>query len=68
MDTKSDGDGYAREEKERKTEVEVNGQHQARLDREGIIRQIDKRLSRMHVNNRKAPVTPARRTARALKK
>ena len=34
----SDGDGYVGEEKERKTEVEVDGQHETLLDREGIIR------------------------------
>ena len=34
---KSDSDGYAGKEKERKTEAGVDGQHQARLDREGII-------------------------------
>ena len=29
-------DGYSREDKERKTETEVDGQHQERLDREGL--------------------------------
>ena len=39
---KIDGDGCAEEEKERKTEAEVVGRHQARLDRERIIRQSRK--------------------------
>ena len=34
---KNDGDGCAEEEKQMKTEVEVDGQHEALLDREGII-------------------------------
>ena len=34
---KNDSDGCAEEEKEMKTEVEVDGQQQALLDREGMI-------------------------------
>ena len=34
---KSRSDGCAEEAKERKSEADVDGQHQARLDKEGII-------------------------------
>ena len=39
MGKKSDGDGCVKEGKERKTEAEVDGQHQEQVDTEGIIRQ-----------------------------
>ena len=46
-------DTCAREEKERKTETAVNGQHQARLNRKGIIGQRDAIQGCMEATNPK---------------
>ena len=49
----NDGDRIAGEEKERKTEAEVNGQHQARLDMEWITVQRCARPGYLEASNPK---------------
>ena len=48
----SDGDGGAGENKERKTEVEVVGYHQERLDGERIVREGSARPSSMEASHK----------------